>query len=232
VGEGARMSYLGRISIVLIYVTIVLGWHSFYFFLDYQGSYVFLIENGFYKLDLIFIPLMSPFFWWLGFQYDKAKFLSQKDALTGLFNRRYISQITPKLLSQMDKKDQNLSISVIDCNNFKQINDHDGHKIGDQVLTNISELLIQCTRNTDVVARWGGDEFLIVSPYSDLNRTKETSRKIEKGLSDLSDAMNLDISVSIGIAVYPKDARDIKDLLIIADRNMYECKKKRLKKID
>jgi diguanylate cyclase (GGDEF)-like protein len=226
------MGYLGRISIVLIYVTIVLGWHSFYFLLDFKGSYVFMIQKGLYKLDLVFIPLFSPFFWWLGLQYDKAKFLSQKDALTGLNNRRYISQITPKLIAQMDKKEKKLSISVIDCNNFKLINDHEGHKIGDQVLTTISDLLLKCTGKNDIVARWGGDEFLIVSPCSDMLKTKEISKKIEKSLCRLSNEIELDISVSIGLAVYPDDAKNIKDLLIIADRNMYECKKKRIKKID
>jgi diguanylate cyclase (GGDEF)-like protein len=228
------MGYLGRsrISIVLIYVTIVLGWQSFYFLLDFKGSYVFMIQKGLYKLDLVFIPLLSPFFWWLGMQYDKAKFLSQKDALTGLYNRRYISQITPKLLAQMDKKTETFTVSVIDCNNFKQINDHQGHKIGDQVLTNISDLFTKCTSKNDIVARWGGDEFLIVSPYADLKKTRVISKSIKEGLCQLSQEMGFEISISIGVAVYPNDTNDIKDLLIIADRNMYECKKKRMKKID
>jgi diguanylate cyclase (GGDEF)-like protein len=226
------MGYLGRISIVIIYVTIVLGWHAFYFLLDFKGSYVFMIQKGLYKLDLVFIPLLSPFFWWLGLQYDKAKFLSQKDALTGLYNRRYISQITPKLLTQMDKRMKSLTISGIDCNNFKQINDRQGHKVGDQVLTNISEKLLACKSKKDIVARWGGDEFLIVSPSSDLSQTKVTQGKVEEELCKLSRDMGFDISVSIGIAVYPNDAKELKDLLIIADHNMYECKKKKRKKID
>jgi diguanylate cyclase (GGDEF)-like protein len=219
-----HMNYIGRISVVLIYIFIVLGWHSFYFLIDFKGSYAFMIESGQYKLDLIFIPLFSPFFWWLGFQYDKAKFLSEKDALTGLYNRRYITQVTPKLLAKMDKKIENLTISVVDCNNFKQINDQYGHKAGDLVLTNISLLLLTSTNEEDIVARWGGDEFLIVSPYSDLRKINLITDKIERGLYYLSEEMGLDVSVSIGTAVYPSDASDIKDLLLIADRNMYKCK--------
>jgi diguanylate cyclase (GGDEF)-like protein len=218
------MRYSGRISIVIIYITLVLGWHSFYFLIDYEGSYVFMIENGQYKWDLVFIPLLSPFFWWLGFQYDKAKFLSQKDALTGLYNRRYISQSAPKLLAKMDKKIGNLTISVIDCNNFKQINDQHGHKIGDLILTRITKVLLNSTTEQDIVARWGGDEFLIVSPYSDSKRTRGISKKIEAGLFQLSKEMGMDISVSIGTAVYPSDACEMKELLIIADRNMYKRK--------
>ncbi|MGG3562389.1 GGDEF domain-containing protein [Neobacillus rhizosphaerae] len=218
------MSYLGRISIVIIYITIVLGWHSFYFLIDYEGSYVFMIENGQYKWDLLFIPLLSPFFWWLGLQYDKAKFLSQKDALTGLYNRRFISQSAPKLLAKMDKKIGELTISVIDCDNFKQINDKYGHKLGDLVLTKITEVLLTSTSEQDIVARWGGDEFLIVSPYSDQKRTRAITKKIESGLYQLSNEMGMDISVSIGTAVYPSDACEMKELLIIADRNMYKRK--------
>ena len=220
------MKYLGRISVVFIYITIVLGWHSIYFLIDYQNAYVFMFEKGQYKLDLLFIPLFSPFFWWLGFQYDKAKFLSEKDALTGLYNRRFILQHTPKLLTKMDKKIKTLTIFVLDCNNFKQINDQHGHKVGDLVLTNISQMLLTSTSDGDKVVRWGGDEFLIVSPYSEQKRTEVISDRIELALCQLSEKMGIEITISIGIAVYPKDASDFEELLTIADRNMYERKMK------
>lgn len=220
------MNYSGRISIIFIYIAIVLGWHSFYFLMDFQSSYAFMFESGQYKWDLLFIPLFSPLFWWIGLQYDRAKFLSEMDALTGLYNRHYISQITPNLLVKIDKKIENLTISVLDCNNFKQINDQYGHKIGDLVLTNISLILLTSTNKRDIVSRWGGDEFLIVSPYSDLKKTKVISDKIESGLFYLSKELGIEISISIGTAIYPDDDCDIKKLLIIADKNMYECKMK------
>lgn len=226
------MSFVGRISIIFIYVTIVLGWHSFYFLMDFHGAYVFMFEKGQYKWDLLFIPLFSPIFWWLGLQYDMAKYLSEKDALTGLYNRRFITKITPKLFKQIDRRLTNLTIFVIDCNNFKKINDHFGHKVGDLVLINISALLLNSTSKRDIVVRWGGDEFLLISPYATPQKTKVISEKIEKGLYHMSEEMGLDISVSIGTAVYPNDAEDIKDLLIIADRNMYECKTNGIQQVD
>lgn len=218
------MGYRGRAIVVLIYIFVVLAWHSFYFLVDFTSSYFFMFEKGHYKWDLVFIPLLSPFFWLLGLQYDKAIFLSEKDALTGLYNRRFVSQITPKLLSQINRTQGKLNISLIDCNNFKQINDMYGHKTGDLVLKNISNLLLNSTRDSDIVARWGGDEFLIIAPYSDLQGTKVVSNRIEKRLYSLSKEMGIAISVSMGIAIYPNDANNINDLLTIADRNMYELK--------
>jgi diguanylate cyclase (GGDEF)-like protein len=218
------MGYKGRVILILIYLFIVLAWHSFYFLVDFTSSYFFMVEKGHYKWDAVLIPLFSPFIWLLGLQYDKARFLSEKDALTGLYNRRFVSQITPKLLSQINRTQEKLNVSLIDCNNFKQINDFYGHKTGDLVLKNISNLLLNSTRDSDIVARWGGDEFLIIAPYTDLKGTKVILNRIEKRLYGLSAEMGINISVSMGIANYPNDADNINDLLTIADRNMYELK--------
>lgn len=218
------MRYIGRVTVVFIYVFIVLAWHSFYFLVDFQSSYDFMFTKGLYIWDLVFIPLLSPFFWWLGSQYDNAKYLSEKDALTGLYNRRFISIVSPKLLDQMDRKKEKLSVSLLDCNNFKQINDTYGHKTGDLVLKNISRLLVKNTRNCDVVGRWGGDEFLIIAPFTDTEGTKVVIRKIQKGIQELSKEMGMELSVSVGTSVYPEGANNMDDLIKSADRNMYELK--------
>ncbi|WP_251554816.1 GGDEF domain-containing protein [Neobacillus muris] len=222
------MKYSGRISIVIIYVTIVIGWHSFYFLADLEASYEFMFVHNQIKWDLLFIPLFSPLFWWLGKQYDAAKFLSEKDALTGLYNRRYMTKVTPKLITKMDKKIDTLTISVLDCNNFKQINDQYGHETGDLVLQNVSLILASSIGKRDIAARWGGDEFLIVCPHANMQKTRAMSERIAAGLQQLSTELGMDISVSIGMAVYPRDASNIQDLLIAADRQMYECKMKRV----
>jgi len=218
------MGHTGRISSVIIYVTIVLGWHSLYFVSDFHSAYWFLLKLGQYKWDLVLLPLLSPLFWWTGLQYDRAKFLSEKDALTGLYNRHFVSNSTPKLLAKIDRKTDTLTITEIDCNNFKQINDQYGHKLGDLVLTNISSILLNSISKKDIAARWGGDEFLIVSPYSDLSQTKAASNKLEERLFHLSRELGIEISVSIGTAVYPADGGGIDELLAVADRYMYECK--------
>lgn len=162
--------------------------------------------------------------WWLGKQYDRAKFYSEKDYLTGLYNRRFIDEIFTKIISSVDRKNEQLTVTILDCNNFKQINDTYGHKTGDLVLKNISSLLLNCVRNSDIIARWGGDEFIIISPYTDRSGTEVMLCRIEKELLELSQETEKEISVTAGIAVYPIDSKDLDDLIKMADVNMYSLK--------
>lgn len=109
-------------------------------------------------------PLTTPPFlaiicfiiaWLLGKQYDKAKYYSEKDVLTGLYNRRFINNVLPILVAQMDRSNSKLSIAILDCNSFKAINDKFGHKKGDIVLQNLSAILSTSVRKSDIIARWG-----------------------------------------------------------------------------
>ena len=215
------MKYTGRIFIVLIYIFIVLGWHTFYFIMDADAAFTFMFVEEQYKWDLVFIPLLSPVCWLLGFQYDKAKYFSEMDTLTGLYNRRYIGLAVPKLLQQMARKNKRLAISIIDCDEFKQINDRMGHKMGDSILKQVSVIFSKSAGPGAIVARWGGDEFLIVLPNATRIKTKEIEEKIGASFAQLSKTTGTGLSVSIGTAIFPDDADTMKDLLVIADRKMY-----------
>ena len=104
---------------------------------------------------------------WAGLQFDKARFLSERDLLTGMYNRRFVTNTFKQLASLVDRTNSQLFVLLIDCDNFKSINDCYGHNKGDQVLKKIGETLIETTRKSDIVARWGGDEFLIMGHYKD-----------------------------------------------------------------
>lgn len=210
------MKYTGRIITTLISIAVGIP-YVFY-------NYTTLQSPGRTIIDTSVLIITTVTLWWLGKQYDKAKFYSEKDYLTGLYNRRFVEEILPKLLSSVDRRNEQLSISLLDCNNFKQINDSCGHKYGDLVLKNISTVLLNSARNSDIIARWGGDEFLIIAPYTDRAGTKVMLERIEKGLQELSQQTEKMISVSAGIAVYPNASRDIDDLIKIADENMYRLK--------
>lgn len=162
--------------------------------------------------------------WWLGKQYDKAKYYSEKDALTGLFNRRFVNKITPILLAQMDSCNAKLSIAILDCNNFKIINDTYGHTKGDLVLQDFSAILSTVVRKNDVVARWGGDEFLIIAPAADRNDVELIVTRFKTRLSDLSEKLGVEVSISVGFAVYPDDTQSLDGLISIADSAMYSLK--------
>lgn len=205
------MRYSGRIGVLVFIVISFIIWH---------------IVHGI-KIDLANIVLLLFFgaaSWWLGSKYDKAKFLSEKDELTGIYNRRFVEAIFPKILAQVERKKEQLSISIIDCNDFKSINDTYGHKMGDQILITLSHILSNEIRKSDIVARWGGDEFIIISPYSNQEGVKTISNRIEKALFRVSKDVQTDISVSIGTATYPHDGESLDDLIKKADQRMYKVK--------
>jgi diguanylate cyclase (GGDEF)-like protein len=162
--------------------------------------------------------------WWLGSQYDKVKFYSEKDILTGIHNRRFVIQKFPGLLARMGKRNENLSLFLIDVDNFKKINDRYGHEAGDQVLQWISRILTSSTTKREIVARWAGDEFLIISPDSDGKTHDRIKKQIRIALKTLSEDIHMDVSVSVGTSVYPHDADTLDALLHLADLEMYERK--------
>jgi len=211
------MKYTGRItSLVGILVAIIVMRLYAYIYLDYPLTNPPIIGAVF-----LFIAFQA------GKQYDKVKFFSEKDSLTGCYNRRFINKKFPPLLVQMNRNNEKLSIAILDCDNFKAINDTYGHIKGDLVLQELSALLLINIRKGDMVVRWGGDEFLIIAPYSDRKDIKDIVNRFEKELQVLSKKLQIDIFVSSGFATYPSDAKKIDDLIHIADNNMYARKIKR-----
>ncbi len=125
---------------------------------------------------------------------------------------------------QAGKRKEKLTMFLIDVDNFKSINDTYGHEMGDKVLQYISRILLSNTTKKEIVARWAGDEFLIISPYSNEKSEDVKIKQIENGLKKLSEEIHMDVSVSIGTSVYPNDAKTLDVLLNTADRKMYERK--------
>ncbi|HWR44254.1 GGDEF domain-containing protein [Sporomusa sp.] len=210
------MKYTGRITGLIIMLIAIIAVRIYaYIYLNYSFSN--LPIPGIIGLFIAF---------WAGKQYDKVKFYSEKDSLTGFYNRRFVDELFPSLLAKMDRKNEKLSIVILDCDNFKAINDRYGHKKGDLVLQELSALLLTSIRKSDIAARWGGDEFLIIAPYADEEDIKVIVNQFENELQELSKKFQIDISVSSGYAIYPSDAKTIDDLINIADSKMYGLKNK------
>lgn len=162
-----------------------------------------------------------------GYWFDRVLATSLRDDLTQAYNRRFVTRMMPALLAKTSRRNASLSITLIDCDDFKKINDQCGHAVGDLVLQGVSRLLIRNIRRDDYVVRWGGDEFLVIADYADHSGTRTMMDRLESELAVLSQEMNFPLSVSVGTAVYPADATLLEDLIRIADHRMYESKHER-----
>ncbi|MCE5287505.1 MAG: GGDEF domain-containing protein [Pelosinus sp.] len=208
------MKYTGRIIGVLVMLLVIISIRIYaYIFLEYSlGT---LLIPGVFYLAIAFM---------LGKQYDQVKFYSERDSLTGLYNRRFVTTFFPKMRSQMEKKNEKLSVLLLDCDNFKIINDTYGHMQGDQVLMEVAALLLAKIRQEDLAVRWGGDEFLLIAAYTDEAKVKAIMERLKKELTKVSEKLQINISASGGYAVYPTEAKTLDELIQVADTKLYLLK--------
>ncbi len=206
------MKYTGRIGgVIFVFVNLILN--------------LLFNDHNMFNIERFFIVLANlALCWWLGMKYDEAKFYSEKDPLTGVYNRRFVIKLFKKLLARVKKRKGNLSLFVIDINNFKNINDSHGHEVGDTVIFEIAKAFSKSIRKTDIVARWGGDEFLVIMPYSDDATPTNVMERVWEDLEEASEKLEVPISISIGKSVYPENADNLVELIRIADKQMYERK--------
>jgi diguanylate cyclase (GGDEF)-like protein/PAS domain S-box-containing protein len=154
--------------------------------------------------------------------------LAHFDPLSNIPNRTLFSDRLKLALSYAKREKKLLAIMFIDLDLFKEINDLYGHETGDIVLKKVSRQLVACVRESDTVARMGGDEFVILLPIiDDENDVKSVADKILEAIAKpiKVEKLNLHVTCSIGIAIYPKHGRDEKLLVINADMAMYQAKK-------
>lgn len=154
------------------------------------------------------------------------KHLAHHDSLTSLPNRLLLELKVKQSLSNHDPSVNNLLVMFIDLDNFKVINDTINHSVGDMVLIELSERLRKTARQEDIVARIGGDEFVLVFPFTPL---EQADRLIEKIKAEILkpiqlDDMSFDVTMSMGVSSYPKDGTDCWTLVQNADLAMYHAK--------
>lgn len=155
--------------------------------------------------------------------------LASHDGLTGLPNRRLLMDRLDQALARSHRSKDTVAVLFLDLDNFKPINDTMGHRQGDDVLKMMAERLQGCLRETDTVARFGGDEFVVV--MTDIKDNKDVTTLAENLNQALSEPFAIGgreaaLSASIGIALYPDHAHVSESLLTLADDAMYQAKKK------
>ena len=154
--------------------------------------------------------------------------LSVRDPLTDLFNRRYMEETLDRELSRESRINHPLGIIMLDLDNLKQFNDQFGHAAGDMILIELGKILLTLVRKEDFSSRIGGDEFVVVLPDTTKKVTQkraELFRDKVHGIQIIFDGKKLEeITVSGGVAAYPKDGNDSAAILKAADQALYRAK--------
>ena len=158
---------------------------------------------------------------------EKIQQMAFYDSLTGLPNRKLFSDRLGIVLAQAKRNKKKVGIVMLDLDNFKDVNDTLGHDVGDTLLKAVAERLSVTLRKSDTVARFGGDEFVLIFP--DMEVIEEAIQVVQKIIDRfhkpfLIDTHQLVVTTSIGIAVYPNDGMDEEILLKNADIAMYQAK--------
>jgi diguanylate cyclase (GGDEF)-like protein len=159
----------------------------------------------------------------------KIRELAIRDALTGLYNRRELHRFLEYELIKSRRYNHPFSILLIDIDQFKEINDHYGHRSGDEILQQVAEVLLHHTRGCDLPARYGGDEFIIVLPETPAGQAWYGAERLRKIVEKLEVVVGIErekiaITVSIGIAEFPDDASTGEALIDLADKALYLAK--------
>jgi diguanylate cyclase (GGDEF)-like protein/PAS domain S-box-containing protein len=151
-----------------------------------------------------------------------------RDALTNLFNRRYLEETLERELARAAREVYPLCIVMLDIDHFKNVNDTYGHEAGDLVLKTLAETVMRQSRQGDFVCRFGGEEFILVMPNISIGVAKERAQSLHKSISSLYipfGRFNLNITVSMGISCFPVHGENKEDLLRAADRALYAAKR-------
>lgn len=151
---------------------------------------------------------------------------SLTDPLTGTFNRRYLEDIFPKDLSRIERQGGDLTLLMLDLDDFKAVNTAFGHAAGDELLTEVGRLLLATMRNADTVVRYGGDEFLILLWETDKLAAKSVVTRLYESArrwNVVHAHLGYQMSFSCGLAEYRKSST-LEQLLHFADRDLYQQK--------
>lgn len=153
---------------------------------------------------------------------------SIRDALTGLYNRRYMEETMERELSRAERERLSVGVMMFDIDHFKNFNDLEGHDAGDALLRELGALLNKSIRGSDIVCRYGGEEFLVVLPGASKESTRQRAEELRQAVKDML-VYHLDkplakCTISIGVAAYPENETNVERLLKAADNALYRAK--------
>lgn len=151
--------------------------------------------------------------------------LANTDSLTGSFNRRYLNEFSIEYLRIIKRENKNLSLLMVDIDDFKNINDTFGHETGDKVIKQLVSIIKDVVRENDLIVRFGGDEFLILLPNTNLINARLVGQKIADHIDKYNKDKEFNFTISMGVSMFNKQDNSIEDMISRADNALYEAKK-------
>lgn len=161
--------------------------------------------------------------------YEKVRDLSMRDSMTGLYNFRHFLESLRYEMDWVKRHDEHLSCIMLDIDNFKSVNDNYGHQVGDLVLKELARSVSISVRSSDIPARYGGDEFVIILPRTDKTLALKLAHRLMRLFSGKEIRISIEdqsvrVTLSIGIAEFPSDTEDMDELMKMADEALYRAK--------
>jgi two-component system, cell cycle response regulator len=159
---------------------------------------------------------------------QQMEILAMRDGLTNLLNRRAIEDYAESEFNMAGRKERALSVILLDIDHFKKVNDHFGHKAGDHVLQQVAKVLREDLRNYDRVGRWGGEEFILILPETQLDDAIVVAERIRIKIAGMKISLEtgetLSVRISLGVACTSSHVSSLLKLIDAADQAMYQAK--------
>lgn len=167
---------------------------------------------------------------------ERVEQMAATDPLTGLYNRRHFGKVIDQMFAEAQRHSKDLSCVMIDLDGYKQLNDAFGHQVGDQLLVTAGKVINANMRRSDVAARYGGDEFVLLLPHADVNEAAHVADRIREQFKDASATIlnrDLGVTMSIGISSLVGGLPPHADLLVaLADKALYRAKEQGRNRIE
>lgn len=161
-------------------------------------------------------------------RFSRAEELSITDSLTGVYNYRYLRSALDKEVARARRFNEMFSIIMLDVDHLKDYNDTHGHLRGSEVLRRLAQLMLAQLRGADIVAKYGGDEFVVILPQTDRAGARILAERIRFAIEEHEfpgEGDGMKITSSMGIAQFPEDGESTRDLLDVADSALYQAKR-------
>jgi diguanylate cyclase (GGDEF)-like protein len=175
----------------------------------------------FYLANLAMLVMLNMYAYWRE-RHDAVEHMAHTDALTRLSNRRWMQTLLEQTLAR-EEKYKHFAVLLLDLDYFKKINDHYGHSVGDEVLRDVGLRLSGVLRRNDMLARWGGEEFLVLANHTDITQAQMLAQRLGEVIREVPFVQGIRVTLSVGVTCYTT-GDTLSSLLNRADTALYRAK--------